>query len=173
MSVCQCEFCRYFCNCSVSPFSSSPNMIDQIIQQFLDANSPPVTVSPPAHRLRASWNIITKSSLVEWISPFIEISVSSANAKLTKLTSVSIAAGSNSTLYLFLSIIMISFVDINAHNVGPTPLSWSLPCYGIGALSFACSDLLSPVFMWCSVSCNTLNIARAISPVTPNSWVQV
>ena len=76
-------------------------------------------------------------------------------------------ADNNSTPCRFRNIIMISLVEISVHSVGPIPFSCPLLWWETFSLPYAFPDLPKHVFIWCSASCKTLNIARAVPPATP------
>ena len=62
-------------------------------------------------------------------------------------TVIKVVADSIFTPYLFLKIIIISFVEVNTHNVGPILFLWLLPCYDIDLFPYTCFNLPNPVFI--------------------------
>ena len=81
------------------------------------------------------------------------------------LKSVHVVAYNNSTICLFLNIIMISSVEINAHNVGPIPFPWLLPCCGTGSFPYALSDYFA---MYATFSSSSFH-----SKISPETLVAV
>ena len=64
---------------------------------FCGANSPPVTVRPPAHLSKADWNNDTMLLPVKWCSPVTGRSTSSTNAQQTMQINVTKVAESSCT----------------------------------------------------------------------------